>query len=458
MSRHRILIVDDDEDVRKVMVTALSSRYEVVQASDGLDALHKLEDYQPDFAIIDGMMPLMDGYQLCEAVRRHENFKAIPVLFLSAYGNKENIRKGYAAGANLYMTKPIDPLRVLKNVEFTINHEKPDIRKKRYTLKELQERETDYRRESGRDGGAPRARGNGQDRAAERPEARPRPSAPPPPPRASQPRPEPSRPAPPPRPTRPAPTPPPPPPSYGPIADSEEIELDESIRIAPTTPRRPPDRPVPTPPPSPAVEMPRAAPPPPAAEPGLHPPVYRRPDRGPIPRVMIVDNEDEVRDIIDLALRGKYEVTTARDGVEAIENIVLYQPDMMIVDIMMPKMNGYQLIQTMRRNVAYKDLPIIVVSGKATARDQAYVERLGANAFIAKPFEIDQLVAKVDELTAAPTFRIGEKRLPIHEIVEREFLKAKERTEAADQKDRQKKFSELQEILNEDSRRQRQGS
>jgi CheY-like chemotaxis protein len=43
-----------------------------------LDALHKLEDYQPDFAIVDAMMPLMDGYQLCEAVRRHQSFKAIP--------------------------------------------------------------------------------------------------------------------------------------------------------------------------------------------------------------------------------------------------------------------------------------------------------------------------------------------------------------------------------------------
>lgn len=447
MARHRILIVDDDEDVRKVMVTTLSARYEVVQASDGLDALHKLEDYQPDFAIIDGMMPLMDGYQLCEAVRRHDAFKAIPVLFLSAYGTKENIKRGYAAGANLYMTKPIDPLRVLKNVEFTINHEKPDVRRKRFTLKELQDRDSDYRRESGRDGSPPRARGNGQDRPQEKP-----PASVPPPPRASQGAPRPPQPAPPPRPSRPSPPPPPPPQSFGPIADSEEIDLEEGIQIQPRQQeQQAPRKPAPPPPP-PVVEAPRET------EPGPLPPLYRRPERGPVARIMIVDNEDEVRDIIDLALRSRYEVTTARDGVEAIENIVLYQPDMMIVDIMMPKMNGYQLIQTMRRNVAYKDLPIIVVSGKATPRDQAYVERLGANAFVPKPFEIEDLVARVDGLATAPTFKIGEKRLPIHEIIEREFLKAKERTEAVDQKDRQKKFSELQGILNEDARRQRQGT
>jgi DNA-binding response OmpR family regulator len=425
MARHRILIVDDDPDTRKVMSTALATRYEVVQAHDGLDALQKLEDFQPDFAIVDAMMPLMDGYQLCEAVRRHDAFKAIPVLFLSAYGSKENIRKGYAAGANLFMTKPIDPLRVLKNVDFTINHDKPGIRKKRYTVDELMARgDSPPKRETPRRSGS-----NGQERS--------RPAA------SSG---EPSRPvAPRPAPSRPAPSPPPQ--SFGPISDQEEIAFEEDLDTGSVSSSPPPSPSRPDPAPRAADADPRD---------GLRPPLYRRPERGPVPRLMIVDNDEEIRDLMDVALRQEYEITSARDGVEAIENIVMYQPDMMIVDIMMPKMNGYQLIQTMRRNVAYQNMPILVVSGKATARDQAYVARLGGTAFVPKPFDIEQIQDKVRELTSVPEFKIGEKRLSINEIIEREYLKANERNEASEQKNKQRKFSEMQELLNEDARRRRQ--
>ncbi|MRR30105.1 response regulator, partial [bacterium] len=87
MSRYRILVVDDDEEIRRVLKLTLSTRYEVVEACDGLDALSKLEDYEPDFAIIDIMMPLMDGFQLCEAIRRHKSFKVMQVMFLSAHGS-----------------------------------------------------------------------------------------------------------------------------------------------------------------------------------------------------------------------------------------------------------------------------------------------------------------------------------------------------------------------------------
>jgi len=66
------------------------------------------------FMVIDIMMPLMDGYQLCEAVRRHPRFSRMQVLFLSAFASKDNIKRGYAVGANLFMTKPVDPERVLK--------------------------------------------------------------------------------------------------------------------------------------------------------------------------------------------------------------------------------------------------------------------------------------------------------------------------------------------------------
>jgi CheY-like chemotaxis protein len=170
---------------------------------------------------------------------------------------------------------------------------------------------------------------------------------------------------------------------------------------------------------------------------------------------MIVDNDDDIREIIDVTLRTRYEVTTARDGVEAIENIVMYQPDMLIVDIMMPKMNGYQLIQTMRRNVAYQNLPVSSCPANPRRATRPMSRNSGPTLLSASPSRSTISSGRRRVCHRPDDFEIGEKRLPINEIIEREFLKAKERSEEVDQKDRQRKFTELQEVLNEDAKHRR---
>ena len=106
MMKRRILVVDDEQDIRSIIRSALAARYEVVEAQDGLDALAKLELVEPDFIILDVMMPLMDGVETCRAIRRHPRYQSISVLFLSAMNTKDDLKKGYGAGANLYLTKP----------------------------------------------------------------------------------------------------------------------------------------------------------------------------------------------------------------------------------------------------------------------------------------------------------------------------------------------------------------
>ncbi len=266
MSRYRILVVDDDEDLRRVIKLTLSNRYEVVEACDGLDALSKIETYEPDFAIIDIMMPLMDGFQLCEAIRRHKSFKVMQVMFLSGHATKENIKKGYAAGANLFMTKPVDPERLLRNVDFTIQHELPPLRNKQYTIEQIRRMEVGQ-------GAAPAA---------------------------------------------------------GPEAD----EPVATRREQPAPPRTA----VP-----PRVAVPQRPAAPPVADPGAAK-----------PRLLIVDDDEEMLQMLNLALRESYEVTAAVDGMEAIQRIVEYEPDLMLLDIMLPKMNGYQLLQSIRRNMSYR--------------------------------------------------------------------------------------------------------
>ncbi len=384
MERYRILLVDDDPDVRGILAAALRSRYEVVEADDGLEALHKLEDHEPDFAIIDAVMPMMDGFELCKAIRRHPDFQAIPVLFLSAFATRENIREGYAVGANLFMSKPIDPLRVLKNVEFTITHERPALRRKRYTIEALERRDEMERR---------REAEQRREAAEARREARRRPPPPEPPPMEE---PEP------------------------------EVPIEEPV--AESSPRAEAEEPVEREAPE-GGELPSEA----AA--------------GGRCRLLIIENEDDVREVMEITLRDAYEVTTARDGLEGIECVVQYQPDIILLDIMMPRMNGYQLLQSLRRNPAYRDLPVVVVSVKATQKDRDYAMRLGATDYLVKPFDPEELLRLLKRLVSSPGFEIRPKRLTIGEIAEREFLRRKEEALKRRAQEERERYAELRRIV-----------
>ena len=66
---------------------------------------------------MDVQMPMMDGFECCEAIRQRSDFRDIHVMFLSAYGSRENIAKSYQSGANLFLNKPVEPERLLRNVD-----------------------------------------------------------------------------------------------------------------------------------------------------------------------------------------------------------------------------------------------------------------------------------------------------------------------------------------------------
>jgi CheY-like chemotaxis protein len=358
MSKHRILIVDDDADARHMLTLALRSHFETVEASDGLDALSRLDILEPDLAIIDIMMATMDGYQLCQAIRKHPKYSNIPVMFLSAYGSKDNAKKSYAVGGNLFMTKPVDPDRVLKNIQFTIEHENPPIRHKRHSMLRLD------------------AMGPEDFEALTRPRAVPEPE--------------------------PEPAPP---------------------RVPPRARAEPP----PAPPPRPAAESaPAAAPAGQVDGHGDghgHAASHPHPSRAPKPatassrpRILVVDDDAEARLMVDLSLRDDYEVTKASNGIEAIERMVEFEPDIMLIDIMMPKMNGYQLLQSIRRNPMFATLPVVVLSAKSARRDQEYATKLGATAYLAKPYQLDALQCELRRIVSAPGFRLRPKTRTIGQI------------------------------------------
>jgi len=101
--------VEDEREFRSLIEEQLKEEgYEVESAGHGLEALKKLESFFPDVIVADVVMPEMDGFDFCKRVREHNEWVDIPFIFLSAHGEKIKMRAGMEAGADEYLTKPID--------------------------------------------------------------------------------------------------------------------------------------------------------------------------------------------------------------------------------------------------------------------------------------------------------------------------------------------------------------
>lgn len=133
----RILCIDDDPDVLEILKATLGLEHEVVTASDGLEAMSMLDICDADFVVCDVMMPNMNGYQTVEAIRRHPRFMEIPVFFLTAEASREAAQRGFVSGANLYLTKPFDPMRVLENINYFLQESGLRPQAKRYSTEQV---------------------------------------------------------------------------------------------------------------------------------------------------------------------------------------------------------------------------------------------------------------------------------------------------------------------------------
>lgn len=103
-----ILVVDDESMTRDLLRTMLTAAgYEIDEAKDGIDALHKIQAHLPDIVLLDVMMPNMDGISLCQQLRRNGATAGLPIIMLSAKTNFNAVEDGLRAGANKYLAKPI---------------------------------------------------------------------------------------------------------------------------------------------------------------------------------------------------------------------------------------------------------------------------------------------------------------------------------------------------------------
>lgn len=118
MNEH-ILIVDDSKTVRNLVAFIMKNEgYKVTMAEDGLDGLEKLYSSDKiDLIISDVNMPRMDGFTFIKNVREQEAYKDVPIMVLSTEGRPTDIELGMQLGANLYMVKPAQPDKMVKNVK-----------------------------------------------------------------------------------------------------------------------------------------------------------------------------------------------------------------------------------------------------------------------------------------------------------------------------------------------------
>ncbi|MBK9051391.1 MAG: response regulator [Chloroflexi bacterium] len=113
-----VLVVDDEEMTRNLLRLMLSrSRYTVLEAGGGYEALEMVQAHKPDLVILDLMMPDLDGFSVCERIRKDPETANIPIFILSARADHETIARGLELGATKYLTKPVGYKDLLAHIQ-----------------------------------------------------------------------------------------------------------------------------------------------------------------------------------------------------------------------------------------------------------------------------------------------------------------------------------------------------
>ncbi len=114
--KRKILIVDDEPNVRRLLRTLLNKKFTVVEAEDGGQAVDIACVEKPDLILMDIMMPKMDGYTSCYALKQEPATRSIPIIMLSAIDLKLNLQLSKEIGADGYITKPFNSRDLLDNI------------------------------------------------------------------------------------------------------------------------------------------------------------------------------------------------------------------------------------------------------------------------------------------------------------------------------------------------------
>ncbi|HAX61300.1 MAG TPA: hypothetical protein DCX95_01895 [Elusimicrobia bacterium] len=244
----KILIIDDEINLLELLrVNLETAGFNVITAADGEDGLKMIFDENPDLVILDIYLPGIDGCDLCHKIKNDPRTKHIPVIFLTAATQKEDIRKAIDAGGDLFLPKPFDPLKL--------------------------------------------------------------------------------------------------------------VEIAEKILI----------------------------------------PENLNPNNK--YRILVIDDEISTAELLEVNLKSAgYKVEAAFDGEKALELIERGKFDLIILDIMIPKIDGYEICRRLRKKDTTMLTPIIVLSAKNKPVDKIAGLKLGADEYVTKPFDVEELITRIDSI------------------------------------------------------------
>ena len=119
------------------------------------------------------------------------------------------------------------------------------------------------------------------------------------------------------------------------------------------------------------------------------------------PRILVVDDEPDIIELVEFNLKqAGYVVTTAADGAEALKKIRAQKPDLIVLDVMLPEMDGFEICKALRLDEATAKLPIIMLTAKAAEIDRVLGLELGADDYLTKPFSPRELLLRVKKMLA----------------------------------------------------------
>jgi two-component system, OmpR family, alkaline phosphatase synthesis response regulator PhoP len=123
-------------------------------------------------------------------------------------------------------------------------------------------------------------------------------------------------------------------------------------------------------------------------------------------RILVADDDRRILDLASFILKNNgYEVVTAADGLEALEKTIRHKPDLLLLDIMMPEMQGFSVCEHIRTDERLKHIKVVMISAKLYPQDHALAKQAGADGFISKPFDIYEVLDIIKELLGSSVFR-----------------------------------------------------
>ncbi|MBU2600420.1 response regulator [bacterium] len=115
-------------------------------------------------------------------------------------------------------------------------------------------------------------------------------------------------------------------------------------------------------------------------------------------KILIVEDDPDIIDILKVTLEGKYKILEACNGIKAVNMVYEQNPDLVILDINLPEMNGYQVCRLLKEDKNYQSLPVLILTSKSQKRDRFWGMEAGADKYITKPFNPEEVLDCIEEL------------------------------------------------------------